>query len=71
MSEKTPPNVKQTMSEKVLIKYQALSADRYHTIITQQAQKRRVSYTNKQNNSKKLSTKPLINKAITMELNNY
>ncbi len=24
-------NVKQTMSEKVLIKYQALSADRYHT----------------------------------------
>ncbi|BBU99642.1 hypothetical protein AB6H26_18445 [Providencia hangzhouensis] len=40
MSEKTPPNVKQTMSEKVLIKYQALSADRYHTIITQQAQKK-------------------------------
>ncbi|MEX0422708.1 hypothetical protein KDV38_03020 [Providencia rettgeri] len=40
MSEKTPPNVKQTMSEKVLIKYQALSADRYHRVITQQAKKK-------------------------------
>lgn len=40
MSEKTPPNVKQTMSEKVLIKYQALSADRYHKTITQYAQKK-------------------------------
>ncbi|MEY0434463.1 hypothetical protein [Providencia huaxiensis] len=40
MSEKAPLNVKQTMSEKVLIKYQALSADRYHRTIIQLAQKK-------------------------------
>ncbi|EMG6528896.1 hypothetical protein AB7W58_00470 [Providencia rettgeri] len=44
MSEKIPQNVKQTMSEKVLIKYQALSADRYHKTMTQQAQKKASEY---------------------------
>lgn len=71
MSEKIPQNVKQTMSEKVLIKYQALSADRYHKTMTQQAQKKQVSITNKRNNSKKLSIKVLISKVITTALNNY
>lgn len=44
MSEKTLPNVKQTMSENVLIKYHALSADRYHKNVTQQAQKKASAY---------------------------
>ncbi|MEW2739149.1 hypothetical protein [Providencia sp. PROV130] len=44
MSEKTPLNVKQTMSEKVLIKYHALRADRYHKTITQKAKKKANEY---------------------------
>lgn len=40
MSEKTSLNVKQTMSEKVLIKYQALRSDKYCQAIIQQAKKK-------------------------------
>ncbi|HHE6471050.1 TPA: hypothetical protein ACPFI9_003719 [Providencia rettgeri] len=44
MSEKTPLNVKQTMSEKVLIKHQVLSTDKYCKTVTQQAKKKANTY---------------------------
>ncbi|HBO23389.1 hypothetical protein [Providencia sp.] len=44
MSEKTPPDIKQTVAEKVLIKHQVLSTDKYRKAVTQQAQKKANEY---------------------------
>ena len=44
MSEKIPPEIKQTMSEKILIKHQVLSADKYCRTVTQQVKKKANEY---------------------------